>query len=159
MDKKRRENRNTETKEKFNKSLVIRLGIIAAFIIITVVICSIAFKLGYGLFQNDAMEEVPGTEVFVTIPEDATKDEVAQLLKYNGLIEDEDLFKLRCIVYDAKFYPGTYSLNTSMTTEEMLDVLRYPIATEEEETTAAAAEETPAEGEGEEAAEGAEGEE
>ncbi|MBE5969823.1 MAG: endolytic transglycosylase MltG [Lachnospiraceae bacterium] len=147
MEKKRKNSINKEAKEQNNKSLYVRLGIIAAFVVVAIIICTMAFKLGYGLFQNDAMEEAPGTQVLVTIPEKASKSEVAELLKYNGLIDDESMFKLRCIVYDAKFNAGTYTLNTSMTTEEILDELRFPVVEEEETTTAA-----PAEGEGEEAA-------
>lgn len=116
-------------------SIIIRIAVLVAFIIIMVFCCKKAYELGYGLFQNDAVEEGVGTVVFVNIPEKATEDDVAEILEYNGLISDKEMFSLRCMLYDAEFHPGTYTLNTNMTTEEILDVLRYPLEEEEEETT------------------------
>ena len=51
--------------------------------------------------------------------------EIGKLLESKGLIKDGTLFYLQNILsrYKGDLKPGTYTLNTSMTTEEMMAVI------------------------------------
>ena len=70
----------------------------------------------------------------MTISITSNKDvkEIGELLESRGLIRDSKLFYLQELFseYHGKIKEGTYTLNTSMTAEEMLVIL----AGEEEET-------------------------
>ena len=112
---------------------IIKIIVFAALLIFLIFACSKAYQIGYKVFADTAMETGVGTDVIVNIPAGASKSEVGEILEYNGLIDDLDTFKIRCILYQAEFYQGTYTLNTSMTTEEILDELR--VEQEVQETT------------------------
>ena len=57
--------------------------------------------------------------------------DVAKLLESKGLIRDYKVFLVQAKLYQATLYPGTYTLNTSMTSEEMLEILMEEPASEE----------------------------
>ena len=70
-----------------------------------------AYSFGYAIFAEKTVEEEPGTDIQVTITE--------------GLIRDADPFYVRLMLTDYKklIQPGTYTLNTSMQSEEMMAVM------------------------------------
>ncbi|MBP3542814.1 MAG: endolytic transglycosylase MltG, partial [Lachnospiraceae bacterium] len=70
--------------------------------------------------------------MIVIVEEDASEADVAKLLENKGLIEDYKVFWIQAKLYNATLYPGTYTLNTSMTSEEMLHILMEEPATEDE---------------------------
>lgn len=67
----------------------------------------------------------PGTDVEVTIPEDASDREVAAILKDKGLIKHITAFTRRLdnSQYDGKIVAGTYTLNTGMNTLSMMEIM------------------------------------
>ena len=79
-------------------------------------------------YYDDYMDEYKGTEstqgedVTVTIPEGASVKEIAQILKDNGLINYPRAFtkRLQDSEYRGKLHGGTYTLNTGMTTLQMM---------------------------------------
>lgn len=84
-----------------------------------------AYSFGYRLFNEQAVESAPGTEKTVTIPEKADVDQIASILKKNGLISDKQMFKIqeRLSDYHGKMQGGTYRLNTSYTPTELITIL------------------------------------
>lgn len=83
----------------------------------------LSFSFGHSIFYQEPMEEAPGTDVTVTLSDGADMEETAALLKEDGLIRDELPFIIQGTLYKVHLYPGTYTLNTSMTTKEMLQEL------------------------------------
>lgn len=81
-----------------------------------------AFEFGYRVFAESPMEEMPGTDIVVTIESGMSAKEIGELLKKNKLIRDENLFffQLNLSAYADKIIPGTYTLNTSLTPKEMI---------------------------------------
>lgn len=119
----------------------VRLVIFALVILVFVLAGTTAYRFGYSIFTTGAMAEEPGTDVIVTIQEDMTASEIAELLENKGLIEDSLIFVIQNKIYTNSSYyiqPGTYTLNTSMTVEELIDAMADEPAEEEEETTALA---------------------
>lgn len=85
-----------------------------------------AFNYGVRIFGEPAMDASPGREVEITVTDGKDFDSIADALYKNGLIRDEALFKLQEKLSNyAKdgFKEGTYTLNTSMTPDEMMDVM------------------------------------
>ena len=86
-------------------------------------------------YYDDYMDEYKGTEstqgedVTVTIPEGASVKEIAQILKDNGLINYPRAFtkRLQDSEYRGKLHGGTYTLNTGMTTLQMMAAMQPDI--------------------------------
>ncbi len=92
----------------------------------------LAYEYGYRIFEEAPMSEGEGREVVVTIPEGMSAKEMGELLFMKGLIRDEKLFRIQYALseYKKDLLPGTFTLRTNMTVEEMLEVMT--VATEEE---------------------------
>lgn len=92
------------------------------------------FAFGQSIFAPSAVaSEANGKDVIVIVEKDASDMDVAKLLESKGLIQDYKVFWVQAKLYEATLYPGTYTLNTSMTSEEMLQILMKEPVTEEEE--------------------------
>lgn len=95
------------------------------------------FAFGHEVFAAEPMAEEPGSDKAVIVEEGESDMDVARMLKSQGLIRNEFAFWIQARFYDYDFYPGTYTLNTSMTTKEMMQILsEEPNETETEETSA-----------------------
>lgn len=94
---------------------------------------SFCYDFGYRVFTEGPVEEEPGTDVTVDITGDLSEYQIGKLLKKEGLIRDANLFyvQLRMSAYHGKLKTGTYTLNTSMTSKDMMAVM----AAESEEST------------------------
>ena len=80
------------------------------------------------------MDPPPGVDRTVVIEEGDSASDVAGLLMDQGLITNEFafVFQSRFYEYDT-FYPGTYELNTSMTSKEILQELNTRPESQEDE--------------------------
>lgn len=82
------------------------------------------FEFGQSIFSQKAVaSEANGKDMIVIVEEDASESDVAKLLEDKGLVADDKVFWIQAKLYEAELYPGTYTLNTSMTSEEMLQIL------------------------------------
>ncbi len=82
-----------------------------------------AYSYGHGLLYEHAMEAEPGTDVEFVISTGDTRKDIAENLERDGLIDNQQAFLLQSRLYDADYEPGEYSLNTSMTGEEIIKYL------------------------------------
>lgn len=90
------------------------------------------FALGESIFAPQAVSsEGNGRDMIVIVEEGSSDLDVAKLLENKGLIEDYKVFLVQAKLYQADLYPGTYTLNTSMTSEEMLEILMEEPVSEE----------------------------
>lgn len=85
----------------------------------------IGYDYGYRIFAESAVELAPGRDMSVTISEKDSRKDIAHMLESKGLIKDENIFLIRALIsgMDETIAPGTYTLNTSMTIEEMLGIM------------------------------------
>lgn len=94
----------------------------------------VAYDYGYRIFEEPAMaKEGEGRDVVVTIPEGMSAKEMGELLYMKGLIRDEKLFQIQYFLSEFRkdLLPGTFTLNTSLQVEEMLEVMTKEPVTEE----------------------------
>lgn len=82
------------------------------------------FEFGRSIFVSSGIEASPGTDVVVTIPQGADSSYVGNLLYEQGIIENKNLFRIQCLVFEAEFYAGEYKLNTSSNTEDVIESLK-----------------------------------
>ena len=78
-----------------------------------------AYSFGHNLFYTPAVEDKPGQNIEVQIP-----DEAAGQLKSQGLIRDRVSFVMQAKFFKVSIKPGKYELNTSQTSREILDILQ-----------------------------------
>lgn len=98
------------------------------------------FAFGHSVFYAEAVEEAPGHDITVVMEEGESVSEAAKALADKGLIKSEAAFLFQSRFYDYDtIYPGTYALNTSMTSKEILQLLNEKPEEETEESQGAAA--------------------
>ena len=85
----------------------------------------VAYDYGYRIFEEAPMSEGEGREVVITIPEGMSAQEMGELLYKKGLIRDDKLFRIQYFLseYKKDLLPGTFTLRTNMTVEEMLKTM------------------------------------
>ena len=115
-------------KKRKKKSSLSRSGTLilaVAIIILGYLIASRAYNFGYRLFAEEPMSLAPGIEKVVVIEEGMRLKEVAKMLEKGGVIRDAGIFKVQNKLshYSSSFEAGTYTLNTSMTNDEIMAVL------------------------------------
>lgn len=109
------------------RTVTIVLKVVFAVLVVMFVYkgAMLAYDYGYRVFAEEAVDEAPGYDLKVTIETGMGAKEIGKLLESKGLIKDGTLFYLQNILsrYKGDLKPGTYTLNTSMTTEEMMAVI------------------------------------
>jgi UPF0755 protein len=94
------------------------------------------YDFGYRVFTETAVDEAPGKDVLIQIREDMSEYEIAQLLEERGLVRNARLFflQLKLSVYKGKVVPGVYTLNSSMTPQELMAAISPEEETESTES-------------------------
>ncbi len=112
-----------------------KIGGVIKVLIVIAVVCILAY-IGYTnvkAMYDEYMEEYAGTEstsgtdVTVEIPEGSSVKAIAAILKEAGLITYEYAFvqRVKESEYRGKLQAGTFTLNTGMSTLEMIETLSY----------------------------------
>lgn len=91
-----------------------------------------AYEYGQRVFNEPPMSAGSGRTVTVVVNEGDTAKEIGAMLEKNGLIRDAALFRIQEMLsaYKDEMVPGTYELNTSMTTEEMMEIMSMQVEEE-----------------------------
>ncbi len=108
----------------------------AVFIIMFVYDTAVkAYDYGYRVFAEEPMTLGEGRIISIYVKEEDSVKDIGNTLEDKGLIRDANLFIVQELVseYHGKIQPGIYDLNTSMSTEEMLEIMAAD-AEEEDET-------------------------
>lgn len=113
---------------------ILKIAILAVACMVIYRGAIMAYEYGYRIFEEPPMASGEGREVEVTIPEGMSSKEMGELLYKKGLIRDEKLFQLQYMLseYKKDLLPGTFTLKTSMTVDEMLKTMTIEPAEDEE---------------------------
>ncbi len=113
------------------------LGILVMVLILFVTLKAgeAAYALGYRIFTEPAVDKEPGKDVTVRIREGMSASELGSLFEEKGLVDNGILFsiQLRLSSFDDQLKSGSYTLNTSQTAEEMIQILTGEETEEAEE--------------------------
>ncbi|MBO4823930.1 MAG: endolytic transglycosylase MltG [Lachnospiraceae bacterium] len=84
-----------------------------------------AYDFGYRIFTEAPIAPSPGRDVVVSYTEGKSFKDLAKTLEEKGLVRDYKLAMIQMYVsvYKDTIRPGSYTLNTSMTTEEMMKAM------------------------------------
>ena len=106
-------------------SAILKVAIAVAAVVIIYKGAVIAYDYGYRVFKEEPVAEAPGVDIQVDITIGKSTMDIGQILEDKGLIRDAKLFYIQNLLshYKDKLQPGTYVLNTSMTMEEMMEIM------------------------------------
>ena len=90
-----------------------------------------AYNFGYAIFEDKPMSQGTGREVTISVTEGKDAKEIGEILESKGLVEDATIFWLQNMLSSHKdeLKPGMYTLSTSMTPTEIMEIM----SAEEEE--------------------------
>ena len=115
-------------------AMIIKTAVAAAIIAVVFKLAVAAYDFGYQVFADIPVSDGDGTAISVVVSERQTSRELAKALEERGLINYAYVFFIQEQLsddYRGKIKPGMYELNTSMSSEEMLEILCH--VDEEEE--------------------------
>lgn len=81
------------------------------------------YRFGHAIFAPEAMEEAPGRDYTYTVESGDSLMEVSGELEKEGMIKDRYVFIAQAKFYSYDLHPGTYLLNSSLTSKEMLQMM------------------------------------
>ncbi len=115
--------------------MLVRILIVLVALYYIYKLAFVAYDFGFKVFTEEPVSTGDGLEVVVHIPEGASALEIGEILEERGLIDDKRLFLVRSLLsaYRGKMQGGTYTLNTSMKSEDMMKVMS-PSEDEEKES-------------------------
>ncbi len=84
-----------------------------------------SYSYGYRIFAEPPVSAGEGKDRLVQVKDSMSDTDIAKMLEEKGLIRDHLLFVLQLKVsgYSGKLKAWPYTLNTSMTAEEMMQVM------------------------------------
>lgn len=116
--------------------VVLKLALSIAVVVLIYKGATMAYDYGYRIFQEPPVAEAPGYDIEVQITMGKSAKEIGELLEQKGLIRDANLFYIQNLLshYKGELNPGVYTLNTSMTMQEMMEVMSADVTEESTET-------------------------
>lgn len=95
-----------------------------------------AYEFGKSVFSETSAQSAPGKEVTVNVESGMSNRQLAKMFKKNGLIKDESVFVVQAILYECKPVAGEYTLNTSYSAQQLIELIStVPVEEEEQEET------------------------
>lgn len=125
LDRKPEERMNTKKAVMQVSSICLKVAVVVLVILGIIYLGQTTYRYTHAVFSDQAYEEQPGKNVTITISEEVTVREISEILEEKGLIEDAGVFRIQMKMsdFDKTIEPGTYELNSSMTPEEIAEVL------------------------------------
>lgn len=116
---------------------VVRVALVILAVICIANYAGKAYDFGYRIFAEEPMSAPPGRDINVVVNSSDSQKDIIQMLEDKGLIRDHMLFTVqkKLSIYKQDIKPGSYDLNTSMTNEEILEVLVGKVEEENDVST------------------------
>lgn len=114
--------------------VIIKVALFAYIIMYIFRAATAAYDYGYRVFTEPPLTFGEGRIISVYIKDGESALDVGEMLEEKGLIRDGRLFMIQELLSEnhGKIQPGVYDLNTSMTPQEMLEVIAQEPETDEE---------------------------
>ncbi len=116
---------------------IIRILLNILFYVVVVVLIikasGITYEFAYQIFGQETAAPAPGHDVEIQIKKGESTLNVATKLESNKLIKDKYSFYVKAKLKSHSIMPGTYTLNTSMTYDEIFEIVTVPSDAEDSE--------------------------
>jgi UPF0755 protein len=112
---------------------ILRAAVMIAIAYLIYVGATTCYNYGYRIFTEPAVSSGTGRDVTVTVTSGMSATDIGELFENKGLTKDAKLFALQYLFseYHDDVVPGTFTLNTSMTAEEMMAAMTGTVETVE----------------------------
>ena len=116
-------------------STIVRIAVLAVCVLMISKVGKYAYDFGYRIFTEEPMSSTPGRDVAITVVQGDSLMEICKMLEEKGLVRDARLtwIQKKVSVYDNDVEPGFYTLNTSMTADEMFEIIAGKSSDEDDE--------------------------
>ncbi len=107
-------------------AMIIKTAAAAAGIVVVFKLAVAAYDFGYQVFADIPVSDGDGRVISVVVSEKQSSRELAKVLEQRGLINYSYVFFIQEQLsddYRGNIRPGTYELSTSMSSEQMLEIL------------------------------------
>ncbi len=108
-------------------SFIVRMLLNIFFYILVIIliinVSKYAYTFTYQLYGPDTVDEAPGREIVFQIKKGESKMDIATKLELNHAIKNKYSFYLKTKLQEYVIIPGTYIINSSMTYDDILDVI------------------------------------
>lgn len=109
---------------------VIQIILNVLFYVIAIIVImrfgTVAYELSYQVFGNVTVQEAPGVDKVITIEPGTSSLEIAEMFEEEGLVVNKYSFFVRTKITISDTHPiipGTYTLNTSMPYETIIEII------------------------------------
>lgn len=120
-------------------SFILRLLLNILFYTIVVILIvrasKITYDFSYEIFGQVTASEEPGRDIEIQISKGESTMNVATKLEINKIIVNKYSFYIKAKLKKHTIMPGTYTLNTSMTYDEIFSVITEPLEDETDTDT------------------------
>lgn len=119
----------SDTTNEINKITGTIIGISGRLIIYALIVLLLfegvtkGYAFGHDIFYARAVDAAPGRDIQVIIPDGTDTAAASDILVRKGLIKNKTAFIVQSKFYEYEVNPGTYVLNTSKTSKELLQQL------------------------------------
>ena len=127
---------------KVKNFVITMLSLVVKIVVIIIAVTYIskgavkAYNYGYSVFEDKPFEVAPGRDIEVSIPSGSGPKQIGEILYDKGGIGDPKLFWIQNLLssYKDKLKAGKYTLNSSMSAEEIMrELAGVELESEEEE--------------------------
>lgn len=117
--------KETTSKKKTKRRLASFFGKIVIYILILILIAGIpfAYQFGHSIFYGSSVDIPPGRNVGVSIDENTSFGQLADILYSDGIIENKFSFEIQAKFFDIRMHTGDYIFNSSQTSREILEMI------------------------------------
>ena len=114
---------------------VVRAVVLIVCAVLVINIGKKAYDFGFRIFTEGPVAEAPGRDIIMSVDSGEGLTDVAKKLEEKGITGDWMLFFIQAKLseYKGSIDPGTYTLNNSMTTEDIMAVLTKAEVEKEDE--------------------------
>lgn len=114
---------------RFILGMVINIAVYLLLFLFAIQLCTTAYEYAYQIFGNVAVSSGDGTDVTLSVESGDSSMAVAQRLWNNRVIQNQYTFYIRMKLSTGKrkpVLPGKYTFNTSMTYEDIINMITDP---------------------------------
>ena len=114
--------------------LIFKIVLFTVIIMYIIKAATAAYDYGYRVFTETPVSYGEGRIISVYIEDGSSALDVGKMLQDKGLLRDGRLFMVQELLSEkhGKIQPGIYDLSTTMTAQEMLEVIAQEPETSEE---------------------------
>ena len=108
---------------RFLMGLILNLVFYAAAFAFIYYLAGEAYTFAYQVFGSQVVDSAPGRNITITVNDEDTMQDVAETLEQQGIIINQTSFVVRAVLTEKEIHPGTYTVNSSQSYAEILEIL------------------------------------